>query len=591
MKDVMMIWNRFTGRHYSNVNVNQNESGEPEDIAMKTNNLRRKSSIVMSNFINTALAVHARNKRPNQLRSILTLMISGFFAITIGCAIFILDPYEFIFKMKVIFSPGGEIFDIWRKPDIELYVKIYLFNVTNHKEYLSGEESKLKFQETGPYVYRELFEHNNIHFNDNGTVTAYLQHPLQYVPHMSNGTEDDMLILPNIALLSITNVMRNSVYLTRLGLNLLIINTDSEPLVKMTAKEFMFGYQSTLVTLGNKMMPSWIKFDKLGLIDRMYDFENDYINVYTGENDIRQTGLIEKFNGNVNLPQWTGKCANVKGASDGSKFASYIQPNDTILFFRKSLCRSAIMKRDGETTMNGMHVYKYKFVENILDNGAYIPENKCFCRYGYCLKPGLIDVTDCYYGFPIALSYPHFYKADPTILDAIEGLSPNPDLHESFLYVQPKAGLPLQFAFRFQINMALQNIGHMSRVEKFENFVLPLLWFEIGMSELPISMLVRFWFYLNFLPVLQSVLIYLSILAGSVLIGICVRKIIIWQSTESTLTRQWLSSEIKSKKMQILNNRRMSYKIDEMDSSLIESKDEKVPETALDLPSLKEDIV
>ena len=111
------------------------------------------------------------------------------------------------------------------------------------------------------------------------------------------------------------------------------------------------------------------------------------------------------------------------------------------------------------------------------------------------------------------------------------------------------------------------------------------------MSELPISMLVRFWFYLNFLPVLQSVLIYLSILAGSVLIGICVRKIIIWQSTESTLTRQWLSSEIKSKKMQILNNRRMSYKIDEMDSSLIESKDEKMPETALDLPSLKEDVV
>lgn len=82
-------------------------------------------------------------------------------------------------------------------------------------------------------------------------------------------------------------------------------------------------------------------------------------------------------------------------------------------------------------------------------------------------------------GFPIALSYPHFYKADPSMLEAIEGLNPNPELHESFLYVQPKSGLPLKFAFRFQINMALQNIGHMSRVEKFENFVLPLLWFEI----------------------------------------------------------------------------------------------------------------
>lgn len=57
-----------------------------------------------------------------------------------------------------------------------------------------------------------------------------------------------------------------------------------------------------------------------------------------------------------------------------------------------------LQKQDGETIINRMHVYKYKFVENIMDNGAYIPENKCFCRYGYCLKPGLIDVTDCYYG-------------------------------------------------------------------------------------------------------------------------------------------------------------------------------------------------
>lgn len=63
--------------------------------------------------------------------------------------------------------------------------------------------------------------------------------------------------------------MRESTYLTRWGLNMLIRQTDSKPLVPMTAREFMFGYESTLVTLGNQIMPSWIKFDKLGLIDRV----------------------------------------------------------------------------------------------------------------------------------------------------------------------------------------------------------------------------------------------------------------------------------------------------------------------------------
>lgn len=76
---------------------------------------------------------------------------------------------------------------------------------------------------------------------------------------------------------------------------------------------------------------------------QMYDFEGDFETVYTGETDVRLTGLIDKYNGDSNLPQWTGKCANVAGASDGTKFQSYIEPNDTLLFFRKSLCRSARM--------------------------------------------------------------------------------------------------------------------------------------------------------------------------------------------------------------------------------------------------------
>jgi len=54
-----------------------------------------------------------------------------------------------------------------------------------------------------------------------------------------------------------------------MGLNLLAGQTKSEGLVAMTVREFMFTYQSTLVKFGNKFMPSWIKFDKLGLIDRV----------------------------------------------------------------------------------------------------------------------------------------------------------------------------------------------------------------------------------------------------------------------------------------------------------------------------------
>lgn len=63
--------------------------------------------------------------------------------------------------------------------------------------------------------------------------------------------------------------MSEASMITRMGVNLLIRQTKSQPFIEQTAKEFMFGYESTLVTIGNKFLPSWIVFDKLGLIDRV----------------------------------------------------------------------------------------------------------------------------------------------------------------------------------------------------------------------------------------------------------------------------------------------------------------------------------
>lgn len=545
----MVIWNTLSRRPiYSSVNINPNgDKLVKQDETRTLANLQRKSSVVVNKFFDAALPVHTDDRR-RWSRNIFMLMILGLLGLTCGCLTMLFHPYDAIFRWKVPFGEGGETFELWRKPEVDLYIKIYLFNVTNRDEYLSGKESKLRFQEAGPYVYKELFEHANVVFNDNGTLSAIPVHPLRYVPEMSNGTEEDLVIMPNIALFSITNLMKDTLFMSRWGLNVLIRRTNTQPLIQMTAHEFMFGYESTLVTLGNHLMPSWIKFDKLGLIDRMYDFDGDFETIYTGETDIRMTGLIDKYNGDTNLPQWTGKCANVHGASDGVKFPSYIEPNDTLLFFRKSLCRSERLVRDGEKVIQGLHSYKYKFMENELDNGAVNPENKCFCRRGHCLKPGLIDVTDCYYGFPIALSYPHFYKSDPSLKEAVEGLNPQKELHESYFFIQPTSGIPMDLAARFQINMALQSIGHMANVEKFSDLTLPLLWFEIGMSKLPSSMNVRFWFYLNFMPVVEKIIMYLLFLSGAVSLVWSVVKILSHQTQKSSSV--WLEMERKRQKAQ-----------------------------------------
>lgn len=54
-----------------------------------------------------------------------------------------------------------------------------------------------------------------------------------------------------------------------------------------------------------------------------------------------------------------------------------------------------------------------------------------------CLPTGLLDISECYYGFPIALSYPHFLDTDSNVADSIVGMSPNRSKHESYFYIQP----------------------------------------------------------------------------------------------------------------------------------------------------------
>lgn len=60
--------------------------------------------------------------------------------------------YEY-FQQKLIFGEDGEIFTLWKNPPVNLYIKIYLWNITNKDAFLSGRE-KMHLEEVGPYVYR-----------------------------------------------------------------------------------------------------------------------------------------------------------------------------------------------------------------------------------------------------------------------------------------------------------------------------------------------------------------------------------------------------------------------------------------------------
>lgn len=93
----------------------------------------------------------------------------------------------------------------------------------------------------------------------------------------------------------------------------------------------------------------------------MYDFDGDYETVYTGEKDVTRSGILDTYRGSTHIPQWDGVCGNVRGASDGTKFSSHIGANDTLLFFRKSMCRAQpLVSRKNDVSFK-ISIFKVNF--------------------------------------------------------------------------------------------------------------------------------------------------------------------------------------------------------------------------------------
>lgn len=84
---------------------------------------------------------------------------------------------------------------------------------------------------------------------------------------------------------------------------------------------------------------------------------------------------------------------------------------------------------------------------NVFDTPESNPDNDCYCMVdegNSCGRQGLFNISACKFGAPMAISWPHFLYGDPTLLEDVEGLNPNPNLHEFYIDFQPVIIFSLQ---------------------------------------------------------------------------------------------------------------------------------------------------
>lgn len=85
----------------------------------------------------------------------------------------------------------------------------------------------------------------------------------------------------------------------------------------------------------------------------------------------------------------------------------------------------------------GLAADLYEMPNNTFGDGAHNPDNACYDNNEYSAIKGLQNISPCQYGAPVYVSQPHFYLADASLLDDVDGLTPNKTLHETFFKIQP----------------------------------------------------------------------------------------------------------------------------------------------------------
>ncbi|XP_046735075.1 sensory neuron membrane protein 2 isoform X2 [Diprion similis] len=406
---------------------------------------------------------------------------------------------------------GSEAFERWQNVPVPVFYKVYFFNVSNPDDVQNGIQPIV--EEIGPYVYKQYRTKINITAADD--LLSYYQHQLfEFDEEASDPlTEYDDITVVNLPLMSIATVAEyNSA--SSLISQLALLNTaiptifqnPTSVFLTTTPRDFLFdgvyvycnstGIINTIIcnqieNYAPKTMPrlSDGRF-KFSLFSHKNDSNDGYYSINSGLNDISQLGDIISWENSSVLDTWTedGSCNDIVGC-DASIYPPFRTQGPSVNIFSTDICRSVRLDFSEVSSYSGIDSYKYVVSKDMLSSPLTYSENQCFCLNRTegirgtdgCLLDGAMELWDCQ-GAPIVLSHPHFYLADESYQNGVDGLSPNKSLHEMFVELEPITGTLLHGSKRVQFNIFLRPISRISLTTNLSTTLMPVVWIDEGIE-------------------------------------------------------------------------------------------------------------
>ncbi|XP_005526083.1 PREDICTED: platelet glycoprotein 4 [Pseudopodoces humilis] len=374
-------------------------------------------------------------------------------------------------KKEAVIVNGTTAYQNWLVPGSSVYREFWIFHVLNPSEVING--SKPKFEQRGPYTYRVRYlPKENVMEGQNGTISYMLPNVADFVPDMSVGTENDNVTVLNLAIAAVPALYPG-------GFMQSIINTwissNTTILQNRTIKEILWGYEDPFL----KNIPFPGVKATVGVFYPYNGTSDGPYNVYTGTEDITKTAIIESYKNKRTLSYWEGYCDMVNG-TDGASFPPFVKKDQVLRFFSSDICRSIYGVFSEKQVVKGITLYRFIVPREAFASPTEVGDNYCFCTdreiSENCTLAGVLDISACKAKRPVYISLPHFLHASKSILDNVEGLSPNEKEHETYLDIEPVTGFTLRFAKRLQVNLLVRP----SKIKPLKNikkpYVFPLLW-------------------------------------------------------------------------------------------------------------------
>ncbi|XP_048003960.1 scavenger receptor class B member 1 isoform X1 [Leguminivora glycinivorella] len=449
----------------------------------------------------------------------LAVILFSICTVVLGIILSFVPWLDYIIFRELKLWNGSLSYSYWQKPGVVRLTKVYIFNVTNPSGFLEHGE-KPKLVEVGPFVYREDMEKVNIKFHDNDTITYQHNKILRFVPELSVN-KNQKLTVPNIPLLTVTSFSPNLAGLVVSGLASVLsvaYKKTAEPFVKVTAEQLVFGYDDPLVTLAHYFYPKGKRPNsQMGLLLARNGTLDEVSTIYTGQRSMSRFGYLDKINGLDHLPHWKESPCNDIRASEGSFFPPRaVTKSDLVHVYDKDICRILPLQYRRDVYKDGIQTGLYTPPASTFESADVNPDNKCYCQGEKCPPRGLQNISPCQYSAPVYLSYPHFYDAEPSLLDKFEGLKPVQKTHETYFMIQPKLGVPLEGFVRVQLNIKVSRAPniYVNSINKFPDIIFPVMWIEEGIHE--VTTPIWRWIYLATTvgPIAAPLLTYSMIVFG-----------------------------------------------------------------------------